>query len=210
MAKKKIDSASSDGTIKLPSPDYVSSLSCEQALRLRRSRREFTPVPLKVKELSQLLWAGQGITGAGGLRTAPSAGETFPLETYVVIAGVETLEVGFYRYINDGHRLRELRRGDFRQELAKVALEQQWVLDAAVIVVLAAVAERTSGTYGERGIRYVHMEAGAAGQNLNLQAVSLGLGSVFTAAFDDAGVSRVLELPAEQKPLLLVPIGNIP
>jgi SagB-type dehydrogenase family enzyme len=76
------------------------------------------------------------------------------------------------------------------------------------VVVFAAVYERSTQKYGERGIRYVHMEVGHAAQNLFLQAVALRLATVVVGAFDDDAVARVLQLPATARPLLLMPVGR--
>jgi SagB-type dehydrogenase family enzyme len=91
--------------------------------------------------------------------------------------------------------------------LARVALNQTWVSEGAIDIVITAVYERTTGKYGERGIRYVHMEAGHASENIYLQAVALGLGMVTIGAFDDDDVKKVLSLPDNEAPLYIMPVG---
>lgn len=195
--------------IPLPPPRLESEVSVEEALLKRRSCRSFAPFPLSLQEVGQLLWAAQGITDkTSGFRTAPSAGALYPLELYLVAGQVEGLSPGVYRYLPGEHALCEVLSGDRREELFRVALFQQWIREAPVVLVLTAVYERTTRKYGERGIRYVHMEAGHAAQNVYLQAEALGLGAVVVGAFEDSSVQRILELPANEHPLYLMPVGK--
>jgi SagB-type dehydrogenase family enzyme len=194
--------------IKLPEPQYDSEVSLEQSLLNRRSIRDYTGQQLTLEEVSQLLWAAQGLTDPAGFRTAPSAGALYPLELYIVAGDVEDLTAGVYRYQPEGHQLVKTLDGDKRAELAQAALEQEWVKEGAVDFVFTAVYERTTGKYGERGIRYVHMEVGHAAQNLCLQATALGLGAVTIGAFYDDRVSQLLNLPADEEPLYVIPVGR--
>lgn len=188
--------------IPLPEPRLRGPLSVEEAIHKRRSVRSFADARLASDVLSQLFWAAQGVTEASGeFRAAPSAGATFPLETYGVTAG------GVFRYRPGLHALEQVREGDARPALAEAALRQDWIARAALIVVLAGAAERTTRRYGHRGQAFVYMEAGHAAQNLHLQAVAIGLGSVGIGAFDDDRVAAVLGLPDGVRPLYLIPIG---
>ncbi|MBU2601531.1 MAG: SagB/ThcOx family dehydrogenase [Actinobacteria bacterium] len=196
--------------IPLPAPEYGSATSVEEALLGRRSVRDYEDEPLTIAEVSQLLWAAQGITDPSrGLRTAPSAGALYPLEVYVVVGNVDGVQQGVYRYVPLEHALVMTRSGDAREELAAAALGQTWVGEGSISIVLSAVYERTTKTYGDRGIRYVHMEVGHSAQNVCLQAVSLGLGAVVVGAFEDDEVREVLNGAAEEHPLYVVPIGKI-
>jgi len=195
-------------TIDLPEPKHDSAVSLEQSLLQRRSVREYKDEPLTLQEVSQLLWAAQGFNDPGGLRTAPSAGALYPLETYLVAGNVQGLAPGVYRYLPRGHKLERVVEGDKRHALAGAALGQSPVSKAAVDVVFTAVYSRTTGRYGERGVRYVHMEVGHAGQNLCLQAAALGLGAVPVGAFFDEMVAKTLNLPQDEQPLYIIPIGR--
>ncbi|MBU4492453.1 MAG: SagB/ThcOx family dehydrogenase, partial [Euryarchaeota archaeon] len=114
--------------IKLPEPKYDSGTSVEQALLERRSVREYKDEPLKLTEVSQILWAAQGITDPiRGFRTAPSAGALYPLEVYVVIGNVEGVAKGVYKYEPNEHELVKIRNGNVRDEMAVAALGQTWV-----------------------------------------------------------------------------------
>ena len=195
--------------MKLPEPVRDGTVSIEQTLARRRSVRSFSDTPLTLPQLSQLLWAAQGISEPRrGLRTAPSAGATYPLETLVAVGRVEGLAPGVYRYRPTEHDLVRLRDGDVRPALAAAALGQEFVASAPVSIVFAAVHERTAQRYGARAERYVAMEVGHAGQNLCLQAVALDLGSVIVGAFRDEQVATVLGLPDQEKPLYIVPVGQ--
>lgn len=193
---------------KFPQPRHDSAISIEETLLKRRSVRDYTGEPLTLQEVSQLLWAAQGITDPRGLRTAPSAGATYPLETYVVVGDVENLTKGVYRYHLPKHELVKVLDGDLRAELAAAALGQRWVREGAINIVLTAIYERTTARYGDRGIRYVHMEVGHVGQNIHLQAVALGLGTVVIGAFRDDQVKEILHLPKDEHPLYIMPVGR--
>ena len=200
--------AQSSEYISLPKPTKTSERSLEQLLEQRRSVRAFRKAPLRLAEVGQLLWAAQGISDPRGFRTAPSAGALYPLELYVVAGAVDGLPPAVYHYHPKGHRLVETSDGDRRQALARAALGQSWVRDAAAVVVFAAIFKRTTRKYGNRGVRYVHMEVGHAAQNLFLQAEALGLGTVVVGAFDDEEVNTTLQLPSNMQPLMLMPVGR--
>lgn len=191
----------------LPEPRREGRMSLEQALTQRRSVRAWKAEPLPLAALSQLLFAAQGITDPRGLRTAPSAGALYPLEIFAVAGAVTGLDAGLYRYEPAGHRIERVVAGELRAALAGATWGQEWMAGAPLVLVIGAVPERASGKYGGRAMRYVHVEAGHAGQNVCLQAVALGLGSVVVGAFDDDRVRNVLGLPAEVDPLVLLPLG---
>lgn len=197
-----------EARIKLLEPRIESDVSVEEALSARRSIRDYSGEPLTLQEVSQLLWAAQGITDARGFRTAPSAGALYPLEVYIVVGYVEDLSEGVYKYKPDGHEIDKILDGDKRSELAKAALGQACVKEAAMDVVITAAYDRTTAKYGERGTRYVLLEAGHAAQNLCLQATAMDLGLVTVGAFYDDQVEEVLNLPEEEQPLYIIPIGK--
>jgi SagB-type dehydrogenase family enzyme len=194
--------------IRLPSPTLGSGTPVEKALKERRSTREYRKEPLSLEEIGQLLWSAQGITHGTMMRTAPSAGALYPLETWLVAGEVKGLPAGVYRYLPRTHHLVPVRMGDVRGELRGASLHQSPVGDAPASVVFSAVFSRTIGKYGRRGVRYAHMEAGMAAQNVALQAVSLHLGTVVIGAFDDDEVSRVLGLPTGEDPMIIMPVGK--
>lgn len=195
--------------ITLPEPRYDSDVSIEAVLLERRSVREYTGEPLTLQEVSQLLWAAQGITDPRGYRTAPSAGGLYPLEVYLVAGDVENLSAGVYKYRPQGHELVKVRDGDMREELYAAAMEQAWVKEAAADLVIMGVYERTTVKYGDRGVQYVHMEAGHAAQNVYLQATALGLGTVTIGGFYEGQVAEVLHAPENEKPLYVMPLGRM-
>ena len=192
----------------LPEPVTSGEKSLEALLLQRRSVREHREAALDLSAIGQLLWAAQGITNPQGFRTAPSAGALYPLELYVVVGKVDGLSPGLYHYHPDTHRLQQTEDGDLRHILARAALAQPWVKTAAAVVVVTAVYGRTTRKYGERGIRYVHMEVGHAAQNLFLQAEALGLAAVVVGAFEDDAVATALKLPTDVQPLMLIPVAR--
>lgn len=188
--------------ITLDKPDTKGSIPLEQAIANRRSHRQFLSEQLSLTQIGQLCWSAQGCTSCRGYRATPSAGATYPLELIVVSAD------GLFRYLSAKHLLERLRDEDMRSRLALAAWGQEFIGDAPVTLVFAAEFSRTTQRYGQRGIRYVYMEAGHAAQNVHLQAEALGLGSVAVGAFDDASVSKVLSLPEQLAPVYMVVVGK--
>ena len=198
----------SSKTIHLSEPRHDSGVALEAVLRQRRSIREFSDTALTLGELSQLVWAAQGITHGDGFRTAPSAGALYPLEVYVVAGRVQDLACGVYKYRPREHQLTRIKEEDLRPALATAALEQSCVNDGAALLVFCAVPERTTRKYGQRGIRYVDMEAGHAAQNVFLQATALGIGAVVVGAFDDAQVQQIMGTAEGEHALYMMPVGR--
>ena len=194
--------------IKLPEPHFKSNTMVEEALQRRRSTREYGEVPVSLVEVSQLLWAAQGITDLQGHRTSPSAGALYPLELYILAGDVKDLPPGIYSYNPHRHELIRVEQGDRRMELCTAALGQLSVKKAPAVIVFSAVYERTTVKYGERGMRYVHMEAGHAAQNVYLQAVTLNLGTLVIGAFNDDAVKKVMKMSDREQPLYILPVGK--
>lgn len=196
--------------VSLPPPRLRGEVSLEEAIAIRRSRRGFSDLPLTLEQVSQILWSAQGVTDPAGLRAAPSAGALYPLHLYLTVGrdGAEGLAEGTYHYVPDDHALETIRGGDVREGLAHLAVEQTFIAEAPATLVVTAEYARTTGKYGDRGVRYVHMEAGHAAENVYLQAEALGLGTVTVGAFQDEELAEMLALPPEARPLYLMPIGQ--
>jgi len=202
--------------IYLPLPKKVSNVSVEEAILWRRSVRDYTKDPIRLEDLSMILWATYGVTEpTWGFRATPSAGATYPLEIYLVVGeegvlidGNAYLVAGVYKYDGRKHLLRLVKQGDFREELYVAAIKQEWVRNAPVSIVICAVFERTTSVYGVRGeVRYVPMEVGHAGQNIYLMSTALGYGAVVVGAFIDEDVSKVINAGVNEVPMYIVPIG---
>jgi SagB-type dehydrogenase family enzyme len=195
--------------VKLPLAAHQGAMSVEEALKARRTVREFAARGLDLKQVSQLLWGADGLSDPRGLRTAASAGATYPLEIYLVVGerGVADLPAGVYRYLLKEHALEPGIKGDLRAAVARASLNQAWMTAAPVMVVIAAEYSRCTARYGERGLMYTHMEAGQVGTNVFLQAEALGLGAGIVGAFEGQGLSQALQLPKDYVPLLVMPVG---
>lgn len=196
-----------DYVVQLPPPAQTGTTALEAAIAGRRSVREFSSHPLALREVSQVLWAAQGVTGPEGKRAAPSAGALFPLETDLVAGDVGGLAPGVYRYLPATHALRLRVSGDRRQEVAAACFEQLWMAAAPATIVFAAVFERSRKKYGAAADRYVFMEVGHAGQNVHLQCLSHRLGTVMVAAFHDEPLTLALALPCGERPVYAMPVG---
>lgn len=185
--------------MQLPSPVHR-GLAVEDALRKRRSVRNYSSTPMSLADLSQLLWAAQGVTGKTFeqlLRPAPSAGALYPYEIYIVAMNVDSLDPGIYHYSVRRHELELVKSGEFRNDVSGAALEQEMMGDADITFILSAVFNRTRHKYGDRGFRYIYIEAGHISQNIYLQAVSLGLGSVAVGAFHDDKTNELIGVDGE-------------
>jgi SagB-type dehydrogenase family enzyme len=193
--------------VRLPEPTLDSSSSLERCLRMRRSCRDFRNAPVSLRDASQLLWAAQGVTGLGGLRTAPSPGALYAIRPYVISGNITGLTPGIYRFDAEGQELLPATMGDCRSELMKAAGSQLCVEQAAFILLLAANYGRVAREYGARAERLVHIEAGHIAQNVCLEATALGLGVIGLGAFSDADVKEVIGLPVREEPVYLIAAG---
>lgn len=190
--------------ISLPKAAKSSGILLEEAITLRRSKRAGYKHEISLDELSRLLWSAQGIT-ADKKRTVASAGMTFPLELYIIAKNVETLKQGLYKYLPESHSIELIREQDFTPALEKARGKYAFVTDAPVCILIAADSGRTTQRFAERGVMYVYMEAGSAYQNISLEAVNLGLGTVVVGAFDVKSLKDSLNIASE--PLCILPIG---
>lgn len=207
IKRQTLNSNSEQKEILLPQPQRKGETSLEETLQKRRSIREYKNEPLSLKDTAQILWASQGIT-EGNHRTVPSAGALYPIEIYLVVKNVEGVAEGVYRYDPKDYKLVSIVGGDFNKTLAEVAANQEWIEESAAILLISADFEKTTQKYGERGRQYVWMEAGHSAQNVYLQAISLELGTVSVGAFDEGRVQKILNLPENILPLIIMPIGK--
>ena len=190
--------------------------SCQDlwsVLQARRSRRNYSRAPIGLDELSLLLWASQGVTAQAGpyyLRTAPSAGALYPIETYLVVERVVDVAPGIYHFDVKGFQLEALSQGSHMNQLVSAALGQGFLRDAAVVFLWSAVPRRTMSKYGARGLRYIFMDAGNVCQNLLLAAEALGLGACPVAAFFDHELNELLGIDGiEETAIYMAAIGRI-
>lgn len=192
---------SEEKMIVLPKPRTTGSIPLEEAIWKRRSVRSFSDKKMTLEQVSQLLWAAQGVTDERGLRAAPSAGASYPLEVYIAKSD------GVFHYEPERHALEVVSEVDIRQGLAEASLGQRFIAEAPVSMILVAVKARITSRYGKRGERYVDIEVGHAAQNVHLEAVALGLASVPVGAFDDAAIADLLKLPKGDEAVYIIPLG---
>ena len=201
----------------LPSPITNGKVSVERALANRRSQRSFVDKAISAEQLSQILWAAYGITQPtpdrpalrGGFRAAPSAGALYPFEIYAIIGKVDGVEPGVYKYISEEHKIIRKIDKDLRDEFSKVALGQAHIKEAPVSIFYSAIYSRMTIKYGDRGAdRYVCMDLGHSAQNIYLQAEALNLGTCAIGAFSDDKVADLFQLPEEEVPLYIMPVGH--
>lgn len=193
-------------SIKLPAARLKGKLSLEEAIHSRRSIRNYAGTPLKLQDVSQLLWAAQGITGPNGLRTAPSPIAVYLVQVYLVAGAVEGVKPGVYSYKPDDHSLELTLAGDLSQQLG--GLGQAVFSSGAAVLVIAALDEKSVKTFGDYAVRASSLEIGHVAQNIALQATALDLALVTATGFDGDKARSLLKLPASQTPVYLIPVGK--
>jgi len=187
--------------IDLPLPESctVKAVTVTETLKNRQSIRTYANTHLTLQELSYLLWATQGVKnvifGSTTLRTVPSAGARHAFETYLLMNNVEKLHSGLYRYSALHHKLQKMNADDtIAGALTHGCLGQEIVQTCAVLFIWSAVAYRMTWRYGERGYRYLHLDAGHVCQNLYIAAEAVDCGVCAIGAFDDDDMNRTLGL----------------
>lgn len=198
------------GVVKLPAPRTDGGISVEKALSERRSIRSFKNESLTIDEISQLLWAAQGITDDKGHRTSPSAMASYPLEIYLLAGNITGLPAGVYHYSPEGHNVSTVALGDKISDLFGTSMngKADWRASAPAIFIVTGVFERVNKVPGQDLSRFVHVEAGTASENLLLEVVSLGLGATYTAGFDANKTRECLGLVSGQDPIAVIPVGR--
>jgi SagB-type dehydrogenase family enzyme len=198
--------------IDLPPPVVQGGPGLWETIRTRRSIRAYTPAPINLEELSQILWATQGITASIGehrLRTAPSAGALYPIETYLLVNRVEGLEPGLYHFDVETYQLDILKLGDFSKEVTAGALDQKIAERASVVFIWSAIFQRSKWKYLQRAYRYIFLDAAHIAQNLALAAQGLGLGSCQIGALYDDFLNKLLDLNiTEESVIYLSSVGK--
>jgi len=188
--------------VRLTKPSLTGTVSFEEALAKRRSVRLFANKPLESEQISQLAWAGQGITETQrGLRTAPSAGETYPIDLYFA-----TPE-GLFVYRPAEHSLEQTSDQDVRSGLAAAASMQESVAMAGCDIIVAGSVRKLTSQFRNKARTYMLLEAGHIAQNIQLQAVCLDLGSVTIGGFNSKDVSRTCRLPRGLEPIYIICVG---
>jgi SagB-type dehydrogenase family enzyme len=196
-------------TIKLPPPAKKGTVSVEEALQNRRSNRRFAARSLDLAQISQLLWAADGINNPQGKRTAPAAKAAYAIDLYLVAGegGVANLAPGIYRYLVPEQALELVAKGEFRKAVGQACNSQAWIAEAPVIVVITGDYARCAAKNGDKPQMYTHMESGFVAQNLFLQTGALGLGAGIAGGFNPRGLAQAVKLPPNDVPLLVMPVG---
>ena len=200
--------------LKLSQPRFKGGMSIEEVFRFRRTIRRFSSKEIDLSAISQLLWALQGTTYVENLpgdekilhKATPSAGRAYPLEVYIVFS------TGLYHYEPRKHTLHLISDENIRDKLSEAAvtpLNKEAIKTAPLTIVLAVDNRRAlkATPLLENALRFVHLEAGHATQNLILQAVSLGLGVCTITSYQIATVYEALKLPRDHRPIYILPIG---
>ena len=192
--------------IKLTNPSFKSNVSVEEALKSRRSVRDYSDEPITLEEISQLLWAGQGITNERSFRTNPSAGAAFPMELYLASHNVTGVEPGLYHYSPQYETLTLVKESSLREQMSDIEVYQKNVRKSAAVIIITGDSVRMAQRHGIHNFKYISMEAGSIFQSIGLQAETLGLGTVVVGAFDEVVLKRILGI--KEDPLIIMPLGR--
>lgn len=189
----------------------VNIVSC---IRNRKSRRSYTDMPLKLEELSFLLWATQGIrmvAGHSAFRTVPSAGCRHTFETYLAVFNVEGLEVGLYRYIPSVHRLLvEYLDDNLSEKIVEASFNQRFTGESAVTFIWTTIPYRMEWRYGLAAHRVILIDAGHVCQNLYLACEAIGAGTCAVAAYDQEYLDEVLGVDGvDEFAIYMAPVGKV-
>ncbi len=196
-------------TVKLAAPKPKGTISVEQALWGRRSLPSATQGQITIEDAGQLVWAAQGVTGKWGRRAAPSAGGAYPLEVLLVAGDVAGLPAGLYRYYGAQHALERIADGDKRPELAQIS-RFQGIDRAPALIVITGIESRSTKFFPNETVarNHVAIEAGAASQNVALEAVGLGLGTAVLGGWDEPKLLQALHLPPEEQPFVVLVVSR--
>ncbi len=188
--------------IELPSADTLGG-EVQKIIEQRKSLRRYSEKALTQQELSYLLWCTQGVkqaeAGLHTFRTVPSAGARHAFETLVLANRVEGLQPLLYQYIALKHKLGIISHDN--QIVEKImfgCLGQKMIATSAAIFIWVADVERMTWRYGQRGYRYILLDAGHVCQNLYLAAESIGCGACAIGAFDDDVMNETLGLDGKK------------
>jgi SagB-type dehydrogenase family enzyme len=164
-------------------------------LQHRRAFRKYSSKSIELRELAFLLWAAQGVTAKMGdhfLRTSPSAGALYPIETYIVANTVENLPAGLYHFDVKQFQLERLSSEIRGTDAARVCLDQDFMAGASLMLFWTGILRRSMAKYGERGFRYLLLDAGHICQNTLMAAEAIGCGGCPVAAFYDEEANSLL------------------
>eukprot|EP00911_Craspedida_sp_UC1_P002830 UC1_evm1s2073 len=217
----------------LPAPRIsTTDLSLEESIASRRSSRKFAVKSLSLSMAGQLLWVAQGVTHTAlheqlessiayshsgqRHRSVPTAGGLYPLNCYLVAGAVDTIAPGVYRY-RPGPPHDLVRQPNASKQCASkyciralsASTGQDWVADCPAAIVITGTYARTGARYPHKASLFVHLEAGAAMQNLQLESTALGLGSCVVGAFGEQQLAMTLGLPESETPLCIVTVGHL-
>lgn len=193
--------------IALPKPRLTGTLPVEKSIAQRRSRREFAATPVSLAELSQMLWAGQGITDPEtGKRTVPSARESYPFTIFVVVRNVTGLKPGLYEYLPKEHALGDMALANAGEALTAAGVQAGAQNSPVAFIISAAYGKAEK--MGASAVSSSLLEAGHIGQNLYLQTESLKMSIVAMAGFDAQKVGTALKLDPAESIVYLFPFGH--
>lgn len=199
--------------LSLPPPEAIPNLSLDRALRERKSVRRYAVKPLTIEQLSYLVWASTGIQRTENgfhFRTVPSAGRTYPIETYLAVNSVTGLKPGLYHYAIVAHALETIKEGDVSRDVRSAAMGQKICSEAPVVFLWTSIFKRVTYRYHEHGHRYLYMEAGHIAQNLALTATAMGLATCQIGAFYDDEVNSFLGIDGIEESIVYMSVAGYP
>lgn len=199
--------------IQLTIPDQTKLLSFDEAVKNRKSIRNYSRKPLSLEQVAYLLWSSTGIQRIQKgyeFRNTPSAGALYPIETYLFSKNTKNLKTGLYHYNIKENMLEEIYLEDFSITLSKASLGQTMFISAPITLIWSAIFERIKWKYKQRAYRYIYLDCGHISQALALTASALGLGSCQIGAFYDDEVNKILRLDGEKESVIFLSTVGYP
>ncbi|MFX1505062.1 MAG: SagB/ThcOx family dehydrogenase [Promethearchaeota archaeon] len=193
--------------ISLPPPDLAGHLPLNSAIHQSKTTKDLRDYPLEIKEISQILWALQGITHGINKRTVPSAGATYPLEIYLLHNRTTPFKKGCFHYVPQGHQLIQLSSSYNESQFLSSFLgeDRDAVSNVSTVFLIFADYSRTTYRYGDRGVQYVHLEVGHAIQNFLLQLTSLNFNSRIISDINSVKLQECINTTLD--PMVVLPVG---
>ena len=201
-------------SVTLPRDLNLSGMSTLTALA--RDLEAESSAPVDITALTRILFCADGLTrrkSVGGedyhFRAAPSAGALYPVEIYVSAGDVEGLETGLYHFSPADLRMTGLRRGDWREYLARAAANRPSIMRASAVIALSAIYWRSAWKYRARAYRYCYWDAGTMLANLLAAAAAEGVSAEVITAFEDPALEDLLGIDGNVEGMVaLIALGR--
>lgn len=182
--------------IKLPEPEKKGGMTLNEALMSRKTNRTFDSKELSMQEISNLLWAANGINRMDGKRTAPSARNAQEIDVYVA------MKTGLYKYEPNDNALRIVSEKDQRHQMSQ---RPQMIEEAPVALIFYANYDKMKNFDDASKEFYGATDAGFVSQNVYLYCAAHNLNTVVMGYIDRDAIRQMIDV--DGKAILVQPVG---